>query len=345
MLKHSLTKNQFTVFSIFSILLSITLSFLVFYQIQNPPSILLEQDKTQDTKILIFGDMMLDRHVREKINKNGAGYPFELIKNIIKNNDIVVTNAEGPFTSFESVTIGKRNGPLTFTFDPIILTTLKNLGFTLLGQANNHTLNFGFEGFNQSKNFITKAGLDYFGDPLNKNINPYIYKNKVGLIAYNEFSYQGKNEIISAIKELKKNVSYLIVYAHWGEEYNQNFTKSQQETAYKFIDAGADSIIGMHPHVIEPIEFYKDKPIFYSLGNFIFDQAITGPTTEGFALQIIINENNINYEIIPYFIKSAQVSLMDIENKQRVLNFLSENSTVSDPIKNKISEGKIIMNI
>ena len=90
MLKHSITKNQFTVFSIFSILLSITLSFLVFDQIKNPPSILLEQEKTQDTKILIFGDMMLDRHVREKINKNGAKYPFELIKNIIKNNDMLL---------------------------------------------------------------------------------------------------------------------------------------------------------------------------------------------------------------------------------------------------------------
>ena len=276
MLHRHIHPNQFIVFSLYSLFFSILLGMIVAEQTQTPtvyadtyseriPSHLI------NTKILVFGDMMLDRGIRQQINKNGAEYPFELIKGTLSNNDIVVANAEGPFTSFDSVTLGVKDGPLNFTFDPAILTTLKTLGFTLLGQANNHALNFGVDGFNQSTTSITLAGLNYFGDPSNINISPYIAEingEKIGFVAYNEFSYQGKNTVISTIQELKKQVSYLIVYPHWGEEYNTSFTLSQQITAHDFIDAGADVVIGTHPHVIEPVEFYKNKPIFYSIGNF-----------------------------------------------------------------------------
>ena len=333
MLHRHIHHNQFVIFSLYSFLLTFFLGILVAEQIQMPIAMADEYHiprkhiSLPDTKILIFGDMMLDRHVREKININGTKYPFELIRDTISDNDIVVANAEGPFTFFDSITVNKENAPLNFTFDPIILTTLKEFGFTLLGQANNHTLNFGMEGFNQSTTSITIAGLNYFGDPQNKNITPYIKEingEKIGFVAYNEFSYQGKDNVISKIQEIKKEVSYLIVYPHWGEEYNPSFTLSQQKIAHEFIDAGADVIIGMHPHVIEPIEFYKNKLIFYSIGNFIFDQAKDGPKTEGLAIKILLNKESASYEIKPFFIKNAQVSLMDSAEKQIVLNFLEK---------------------
>lgn len=297
-----------------------------------------------DTKILIFGDMMLDRNVKLKINENSLDYPFLKIKDFILNNDIVVANAEGSFTFFDSVTVGKKNAPLNFTFDPILLSTLKDVGFTLLGQANNHTLNFGIKGFAQSTTSITIAGLNYFGDPQNNNVEPYIKEingEKIGFVAYNEFSYQGKDNVIKAIQETKKQTSYLIVYPHWGVEYNQSFTEAQQKVAHEFIDAGADVVIGMHPHVIEPIEIYNGKPIFYSLGNFIFDQAQTGPMTEGLAIKIALNKKDINYEIDPISITHAQASLMDATNTQIILNSLSKSAVVSDDIKMGISSGTI----
>lgn len=302
---------------------------------------------TEDNKpisILIFGDMMLDRFVRQKINENGAEYPFELIKDFIWNNDIVVANSEGSFTSFDSVTVGKKDAPLNFTFDPNILPTLKNLGFTLLGLANNHTLNFGADGLNQSKTFMTLTGINYFGDAQNIDNNIYvknINSEKIGFIAYNEFAYQGLENILSIIKEADKTLSYIIVYPHWGEEYNLGFTSLQQKTAHSFIDAGADVVIGMHPHVIEPIEIYNNKPIFYSIGNFIFDQSPNGPTGKGLALKIALGKDSITYNINPFFIKKAQASLMDDESHQEELNNLAKNTVASDNFKNDITTGFI----
>lgn len=350
MLHRSISRNQFLVFSTYSLLLIFLLSISTIQQTQAPTVYADEyfapRPHIKNTKILIFGDMMLDRHIREKINDEHPMFPFEQITELISGNDIVVANAEGSFSFYDSKTVGKKNGPLEFTFDPMLLPVLKNLGFTLLGQANNHSFNFGEKGLNQSTTSIVIAGMNYFGDPSNKDIAPYITEingEKIGFVAYNEFSYKNKDKVIKAIQETKEQVGYLIVYPHWGQEYNPNFTKSQQKTAHEFIDAGADVIIGTHPHVIEPIEFYKDKPIFYSVGNFIFDQALQGPTTEGLAIKILLNSKSIKYEIHPFFIENAQVSLMDEISKRSIFTTLEK--TVVNPTNLKIDFDKGIIEL
>lgn len=277
-------------------------------------------------KILAFGDMMLDRSVRAQINKNGPEYPFALIKDFLKGNDIVVANAEGPFTNNKSVTLGVKDGPLVFTFDPAILPTLKKLGFTLLSQANNHTLNFGMAGFRQSASTIEKAGLNWFGDPRNKEIKPYITEirgEKVAFIGYHEFAYQGMNDILQAIVDAKNVATFVVVYPHWGEEYRTTFTVAQQKVAHTFIDAGADVVLGAHPHVIEPIEIYKNKLIFYSLGNFIFDQAANAPTGRGLAVRISLEPSFATYSLFPFSIVKQQAALMPLAEKQKELDRLN----------------------
>lgn len=273
--------------------------------------------------ILAFGDMMLDRSVRAQINKNGAEYPFALIKDFLKGNDIVVANAEGPFTYNKSVTLGVKDGPLVFTFDPAILPTLKNLGFTLLGQANNHTLNFGMSGFQKSISTIEEAGMNWFGDPRNKEIKPYVAEirgEKVAFIGYHEFAYQGKDDVLRAILDAEKMATFVVVYPHWGEEYRTNFTVAQQKLAHAFIDAGADVVLGAHPHVIEPIEIYKNKLIFYSLGNFIFDQAANAPTGRGLAVRISLEPDFATYSLFPFSIVKQQAALLPLEERQKELD-------------------------
>ncbi len=281
--------------------------------------------------ILAFGDMMLDRKVREQIDLNGPEYPFALIKDFLRGdatgnaNDIVVANAEGPFTYNNSLTVGVKDGPLQFTFDPALLPTLKDLGFTLLDQANNHTLNFGMAGFRQSTSSIEKAGLNWFGDPRNQDVTPYIAEvrdEKLAFIGYNEFAQQGLKNVLQAIQNAKDKVSFVVVYAHWGNEYEMNATSTQIKTAHSFIDAGADVVIGSHPHVIQPIENYKNKFIFYSLGNFIFDQANTGPTTRGLAVKISLTPENVTYDLFPISILNQQSNVLVGEERQKDLEVL-----------------------
>jgi len=343
-----LTRTQFVVFSIIALLWSTGLGFFAYYEIKTPVSFFnavfghhSSSDK-KDTTILVFGDMMLDRLVRQKINENGTGYPFSLIHELLSGNDIVFANAEGSFTNFNSITIGKLSAPLEFTFDPKMLPILKNLGFTLLGQTNNHSLDFGENGFTESLAAIKAAGIDYVGDPTNKNIVPYVKEingEKIAFIGYSEFAYQGLDNVLAAIRQAKKEFSYIIVYGHWGTEYNFGFTVSQQKAARAFIDAGADMVFASHPHVIEPLEIYKNKPIFYSLGNFIFDQSSSGPTSDGLAVRVRLNTNAVQYEIIPIFIKYERASLMDTVSRKETLIDLAKNAIAPETMKENIAEG------
>lgn len=331
--------KRLIIFTVASLLWCLVLGLFVYKQIEtlklfesgviSSTTTIASQDKlvSEPVTILAFGDMMLDRKVREQINKNGPEYPFALIKDFLVGNDVVVANAEGPFTHNNSVTLGKKDAPLNFTFDSAILPTLKKLGFTLLDQANNHSLNFGVAGLGQSTSSIESAGLNWFGDPRNKVTGLYIAKirgEKVAFIGYNEFAYQGKDSILQAIKDVKKDVSFIVVYPHWGEEYKLGFTFAQQKLAREFIDAGADVVIGTHPHVIEPVEMYKNKPIFYSVGNFIFDQAANAPTGRGLAVKISLAQDSAMYDLFPFSIVKQQAFLMTGEQRQTELDRLGE---------------------
>jgi poly-gamma-glutamate synthesis protein (capsule biosynthesis protein) len=283
-------------------------------------------EEPKPVTVLFFGDMMLDRKVRQQIDSNGPEYPFALIKDFLKGNDEVVVNAEGPFTYNKSVTIdkiGQENAPLTFTFDPKILPTLKDLGFTVLGQANNHTLNFGAAGFLQSTYSMENIGLDWFGNPSNEDVGAKYIRVRdevMAFVGYNEFAYKGLDKVLLAIQEAKKFAAFVVVYPHWGEEYELDHNLAQEKTARKFIDAGADVVIGAHPHVIQPVEMYKNKPIFYSLGNFIFDQSASGPTGRGLTVKVSLDKKTARYDIFPISILKQQASLMFGEEKQLQLD-------------------------
>lgn len=307
---------------------------------------LLKEKVEKPVTILAFGDMMLDRNVRVKIKANTESYPFENIKDFLSGHDIVVANLEGVFTNFPSVTAGVVDGPLQFTFDPKIIATLKQFNFNLFSVANNHSLNFGRDELDKSNKLLEKEGMNWFGDPSNKNLNSFtttVRGQKITFIGYHEFAYQGFDLILDEIKLAKENKSFVIIYPHWGEEYNKSMTKSQISMAHKFIDAGADLILGSHPHVIEPIEVYNGKAIFYSLGNFIFDQYNTGPTSEGLSIGISISKDEVKYNIYPFDIKKAQVSLMTKINSDAVLNNLSVKSIADESTKEGIKAGEFVL--
>jgi len=154
---------------------------------------------------------------------------------------------------------------------------------------------------------------------------------------------------LSEIKRIKteKLADLIIVYPHWGTEYlTSHPDKRQTDLAHQFIDSGADIIIGSHPHVIQPIEIYKEKPIFYSLGNFVFDQYFSKETMQGLMLKldIVKKENKLETDIsfLPINITiDNQAELMGEDSKKQVLDNFAKNSLVEDNIKNEIREGKI----
>jgi len=267
-------------------------------------------------KLFIVGDLMLDRNVRNIIDKNSFDDFFSGIKDIIKDSDVSVANLEGPFTPYPSITSSLKNKTLQFTFDPSLSVALSELGFDILGLANNHTLNFGYNGLEMTRRYIGSSGMLYYGDPNNKDeISTIIVKNniKIGFIGFNEFSYSNFDKVFYEISRLRQEVDVLIVNPHWGIEYEKKPTKKQIELAHEFIDIGADAVIGTHSHIVGDTEEYNGKKIFYSLGNFVFDQYFSDDTMKGLGILLSISKSknriNLDYSEIPIIVDNKGVRL------------------------------------
>lgn len=255
----------------------------------------------KEISILFVGDLMFDRYIRQVAEKRGNDFIFEKVTELLKNNDLVVANLEGPITDNESVsteTIPGEKGHLSFTFDRSLAETLAKQNIKLVNIGNNHILNFRENGLEQTEKYLMESNVEYFGNP--KRIeNNYLIKEidgiKIGFVSYNQFG--GKIETtINSIKSIKDKVNIIVVYTHWGKEYEKIPIKGIKNLAHSFMDVGADLIIGSHPHVVQDVEEYKGKKIYYSLGNFIFDQYFDSETQRGLAVKVKINPNNKKME-------------------------------------------------
>ncbi len=234
----------------------------------------------QCATLLFGGDLMFDRHIREKAEVVG-NYDFtvEDLAPIFADADAIVANLEGPVTDFPSRSVASEVGSTNnylFTFDPqVAAETLAHWPF-ILNLGNNHILNFGPEGLTQTYQNLEKSGLLYFGyTQPDQNKTAYLIKEingiTFGFVNYNQFVLGGQERALDDIAELRNLVDILVVYTHWGNEYVQE-NQVIKDLAHQFVDAGADLIIGSHPHVVQGTEEYQGKQIYYSLGNFVFDQ-------------------------------------------------------------------------
>src|SRR3989344_990060 len=230
--------------------------------------------KVEFVSILNFGDSMFGRNVGGAM-ANGSN-PFELINSatstFFNGFDAILLNLEGPITASTTNCQAKA---YSFRFEPSIAEFLNDNKITAVNIANNHTFDCYEKGQVDTKKYLLGANLEVFGDSAPEK--SYFIKKIKGI----EFAFLGidltinynlKPEILTLIKQLYVEGKLVVVHIHWGEEYRTTPTPYQILIGHKLIDAGAEVVIGHHPHIIEPMEMYKDKPIFYSLGNFIFDQ-------------------------------------------------------------------------
>src|SRR3989338_1740901 len=289
-------------------------------------------DSSKNVSIFSVGDIMLGRNVEGKMNEKGLGYPFEKIKPYFVGADIVIGNLEGPIRKEHSRT---PTGSTTFNFRTEVAGELQRAGFTTLSLANNHTLDYGTKGFEETQRYLKEAGVEFFGHQRNiedafilrKEINGY----KFAFIGLQDvFASMDSSQAITLVKTVAAEPdTTTIVSIHWGDEYKLTNNKRQQTLAHDFIDAGADLIIGHHPHVVQNIEEYNDKLIFYSLGNFIFDQYFSRETQEGLMLSINFGEQDLTVQLYPVGIINSQPTPMEESVAKIWLQKLAERS---DPI-------------
>lgn len=251
-------------------------------------------------RLLFGGDMMFDRWIRTQMSRNGDMYPIEPLRAAFIGADAVIANLEGPITTNVSVSETSAAGEpdnYIFTFDPAVASLLKTFN-VIPSLGNNHILNFKGEGISETEKMLREAGVGFFGSPsgnegrfLERNFDGY----RIAFVNYNEFVWQGRRKAIEDIGMIRGNTDFIVLYAHWGEEY-EPVTERQKEFAREFIDAGADIVIGSHPHIVQEYEIYKGKEIRYSLGNLVFDQYFRDDTRNGLLLSVSINPETGGYE-------------------------------------------------
>jgi len=150
-----------------------------------------------------------------------------------------------------------------------------------------------------------------------------MYKdNDLVILSFN-FTYSFNPEAVNTVQQTRDKYkdSFIVVLVHWGEEYIETSSSYQRKIAYQLVDAGSDIIIGTHPHVVQEIELYhsdmqnKDSLIFYSVGNFIFDQYFSKETQEGLAVGLIQSKENLKFVLIPIDLTNSQPKLMSEKRK------------------------------
>lgn len=283
-------------------------------------------DKTTDILSIIFtGDIMLDRYIREMAEKNGYDFIFKDVSDTLNSADLVVANLEGPITEYESLSKYTKAGSkenYIFTFDPKVTKVLKANNIKVVNIGNNHIGNFGSDGVTQTIKYLDDASIDYFGDIPQIDKPTHTFSSNgltITLINYNEFSDPDSKHIIEEIKKYDKKSDLVVIFAHWGVEYETVAVEKYVELAHIFVDSGADLIIGSHPHVVQQSEVYNDVNIYYSLGNFIMDQYFDKDVMQGLLVKVIINKNDKKLSIEEIKTKlntNGQTLIVKQENQQ-----------------------------
>jgi len=269
------------------------------------------EDVKPSRAVLLFGgDMMFDRAIRIAMIENGDDHVFSCIAEVLQSADFVVANLEGPITPYASKSIGSTVGSpenFTFTFTTSTASLLKRHNISLVNLGNNHILNFGQDGVTQTKKWLEAAGVSYFGDPQGEASDRVARLDVKGIpfsfINWSDWTGGTKEEVVAQISAERAAGRMPIVYTHWGDEYVAP-SERMEALAHAFIDAGAEIVIGSHPHVVLEHEIYpprlasgeagNGKYIYYSLGNLVFDQYFNEEVRSGLMLKIVFDKSGVD---------------------------------------------------
>lgn len=272
--------------------------------------------------VLFVGDIMLDRSVARHAMAASTSALFAGVLDLFATADANVANLEGAITRNPSIA-QVDNTVLHFTFDPVLAeAALRPLNLAAASLANNHTYDFGVAGFDTTRGYLGAWGIQAFGHPYNvRTISTQleVRGKAICLVGYHSLYDATTTEVVAEMGNLKPGCYRVVVFAHWGEEYQAVASAEQVGQAHEFIDAGADLVVGAHPHVVQNVEVYRGRAIFYSLGNFMFDQNFSWATTHGLAVKVTFDEAKTSFALTPITIQNQEAAIANQADAARVL--------------------------
>lgn len=292
--------------------------------------------------LTFVGDVLLASKVEDILKQKGYDYPYTNVKDYLSKPDITIANLETPITTRGT----EQKKEYVYRSSPLALPPLKAAGIDLVNLANNHVMDYGPEGLQDTMNALDQEGIKRVGagNDLDEAYRPVIMEKDGVKIAFFGFSRvvpeaswkAGPGRIgvaetynykppVEAIQKAKESADLVVVVAHWGAERSDHPDKNQTDLAHRYIDAGADLVVGGHPHVLQGFEQYKGKWIAYSLGNFIFTTNDNPKTWETVILEAACSkEQSCNIHLVPILTKLALPTPMNLEDSSKLFQRLSQ---------------------
>lgn len=282
--------------------------------------------------IIATGDVIPARSVNFQTIKHGDFlWPYHYTASFVKDADLTFINLETPLLKeCPATTEG-----MIFCGSNRHIEGLLSAGVDVVSLANNHAGNHGTAGVMETKALLEKSGIAVTG------IKGALYKEIKGLrfafLGYNDIgaseesiSWAEKESIKKEISTARKNADVVIVTYHWGVEYHDQPDERQKELGHFTIDAGADIVIGNHPHWIQPVELYRGKLITYAHGNYIFDQMWSQKTREGVIGKYVFYDTRlIDVQYTPVIINDyGQAKLAESGQKRTLLKSMEKESYI-----------------
>jgi Putative enzyme of poly-gamma-glutamate biosynthesis (capsule formation) len=276
------------------------------------------------------GDVNLDVYNPPIAKYNSVGkditrcFSKDLLKEM-RSADIMMLNNEFSYSTRGTKAQDKQ---YTFRAKPDNINILKEMGVDIVSLANNHALDYGPEALQDTFDTLDNAGIDYVG--AGKNLDrakaPVYYSvggRKIAFLAASRVMPAGNwyatdsqsgmvgtydpTIIVESIKEAKANCDFVVIFVHWGKERNTHPEEYQRNLAKQYIDAGADAVIGCHPHVMQGMEYYKGKPIAYSLGNYWFNDSLK---QSGMIKLYLNTDGSVKFQLLPVMNKNTETYLL-----------------------------------
>ncbi|MDF2936137.1 MAG: CapA family protein [Paenibacillaceae bacterium] len=294
------------------------------------------------------GDVIFAGNVETILKTNGYDYPYREITELLQKPDFTIANLETPITTRGD----QQQKQYTYRSSPDALPSFKAAGFDVVNLANNHILDYGQDGLLDTLKALDAAKILHTGagKNLEEAYRPVIVEKNGMKVAFLGFSHKvpdnswkaGANhpgttqlydpkQAVKTIKETREKADLVVVMAHWGDEKAEKPLEEHRKMARSFIDAGADLIIGTHPHVLQGLENYQGKWIAYSLGNFLFTTNDHTPSWETAVLQADCSkEGACGITLAPLWNPYANLKKMEDADAQKLFRRLE---TVSSGIR------------
>jgi poly-gamma-glutamate capsule biosynthesis protein CapA/YwtB (metallophosphatase superfamily) len=280
--------------------------------------------EASEIRIAAVGDIMLGGTAEPEMQRYGYDYPFERTHSILRQAQIVFGNLEGPLTEGGTSEIPKK---YVFHSPPdMVAPALARAGFNIVSLANNHSLDYGLQGLEDTRTALEKEGIQGVGAGRNlAEARTPVYMVKGGVtvafLAYSltfpeEFwagpdkpgtAFGHEQDVRSDVAAARQKADIVVVSFHWGQEGKTELRDYQVQLAHAAIDAGASAVLGHHPHILQAVERYQDGVILYSLGNFAFGSYSNTATRSVVALLTFRNRQWSELRLLPINVRNAEV--------------------------------------